>query len=83
MTLLGFKRCRSMYIIIAQVAVRNHLGSNSGIEASRMEVIHDRINPSGFGTYSWSFPAMDFWVEVIHPSYRGEGRLAEEMSEPA
>ena len=32
-----------------KAAVENHLGSNEGVEARRMEVMLDRINPSRFG----------------------------------
>ena len=35
-----------------------------------MEVVLDGISPSSFLATSWSFPAMNVWVEVIYPSYR-------------
>ena len=33
----------------------------------------DGISPSSFWGTSWSFPAMNVWVEVIDPSYREDG----------
>ena len=40
-----------------------------------MEVVLDGIIPSSFGATSWSFPAMNVWIEVIDPSHR-IGRMA-------
>ena len=54
-----------------------------GVEASRIEVVLDGVSPSRFGATSWSFPAMNVWIEVIDPLYReGEWHHAMEMSEP-
>ena len=45
--------------------VKDHLGSIGGVEASRIEVVLDRISQSSFRATSWSFPAMiDVWFEV-------------------
>ena len=42
-----------------------------------MEVVLDGISPSSFGAASWSFPAMNVWVEVKDSSYREGGWHAE------
>ena len=49
------------------MSVEDHLSIIGGVEASRMEVMLDGISPSSFGATSWSFPAMNVWVEVTDP----------------
>ena len=41
------------------------------------------IGPSRFGATTWSFPAMNDWVELVDRSYREGGWNAMAMSEPA
>ena len=48
-----------------------------------MEVVFDRVRPSGFGAASWSLPTMDGRVEVKDSSNREGGWHAVEMTEPA
>ena len=48
-----------------------------------MEIMFDRIRPSGFGAATWSLPIMDVRVEVKYSLYRVGGWHAVEMSEPA
>ena len=62
-------------------SVKDHLGKNGDVEASRMQVVYDRINPCSAGATSWFFPAMD--ETSLKPPYREEAQRAEEMSEPA
>ena len=70
---LGFERWQSAHKGFPLGSVTYHLGSIGGVEASRMEVVLDGISPSSFWGTSWSFPAMNVWVEVIDPSYREDG----------
>ena len=53
-----------------QEAVKNHLGSNAGVETSLMELMLDRISTSNFGATAWYFPAMGVWDKVrsINPA---------------
>ena len=60
-----------------------YIGQHGGVETSRVEVVLDGISPSRFGATSWCFPAMNYWVEFVDPSYREGGCHAMEMSEPA
>ena len=71
--LLGFERWQSANIGLPLGSVKYHLGTIGGVEASRTEDVFDGIDPSRFGANSWSFPAMNVWVEVIDPS---GGRMA-------
>ena len=80
--LLGFERWQSANKGLPLGSVKDHLGSIGCVEASRIEVVLDGISPSRFGATSWSFPAMNYWVEVVDPSYRKGGWHAMEMSEP-
>ena len=62
-------------------SVKYHLGNIGGSEANRMEVVLDDISPSSYRVAPWSFPVMNFWIEVTDLSYREGGWHAEEMSE--
>ena len=42
----------------------------------------DGINPARFGAIYLSFPAMNYWVEVVGPTCMEGGWHAMEMSEP-
>ena len=81
--LLGFERWQSTKKGLPLRSVKDNLGSIGDVEASRIEVALDGISPSSFGATSWYFPTMNYWVEVIGPSYRVGGWHAMEMSEPA
>ena len=72
--LRGFERRQSINKDLPLGSVKDHLGSIGGVEDSRMEVVLDGISRSSFGATSFCFPAMNVWVEVINPSYRG-GRM--------
>ena len=62
---LGFERWQSANKGLPLGSVKDHLGSIGGVEASRIDVVLDGISPSRFGATSWSFPAMNYWVEVV------------------
>ena len=66
-----FERWQSANKCLPQGSVKDHLGSIGGVDDSRIEVVLDGISPSSFGATSWSFPAMNVWVEVIDPSCGG------------
>ena len=63
-------------------SVKDHLGNIGVVEASRMKVLLDGISPSSFVATSWSFPAMNVWVEGIDHSYQ-EGGWHAWVTEPA
>ena len=46
---------------------------------AEINVLLDGISPSRFGATSWSFPATNYWVEVVDPSYRDGGWHAMEL----
>ena len=50
----GFERWQSANKGLQRGSVIDHLSSIDGVEASRMEVVFDRISPSGVGAASWS-----------------------------
>ena len=52
-------------------SVKDHLGSIGGVKASCIQVVLDGISPSSFGATSWSFPAMNYWVECHRPFVQG------------
>ena len=81
--LLGFQRWQSAKKGLPLGSVKDHLGSIGGVEASIIEIVLYGISPSRFGATSWSFPAMNYWVEVVDSSYRKGGWHAMEMSKPA
>ena len=76
LVLLGFEHWKYIDKGLPLWSVKDHPGS--------IDVKLDGSSPSSFGATSWSFPAMNVWVEVIpdRPFVPGGWWHAEEMSEP-